>query len=61
MLSYNTKKKNVLEKVEDDCIDKNVVSKKANFIVVKYETNKKIIMCIGKVENENPQVVYIIF
>lgn len=57
MLSYN-KKKNVLE--QDDCIDKNVVSKKANFIVVKYE-KKKYIMCIGKVENENPQIVYIIF
>lgn len=37
MLSYN-KKKNVLE--QDDCIDKNVVSKKANFIVVKYEKKK---------------------
>jgi len=42
---------------ENDCIDQNIVLKKGDFIIVKYETNKRNIMYIGQVEMDKFRLV----
>jgi len=46
---------------EEDCIDPNIVIKKGDFIIVKYETNKRNIMYIGQVEMDKPPLIYVNF
>lgn len=62
LLPVGHKKKNsCFRKKLKDYIDQKVVLKKGDFIVVKYETNKRNIMHIEQVENKNPPLVYINF
>lgn len=46
---------------EEDCIDPNIVLKKGDFIIVKYETNKRNIMYIGQVEIDKSPLIYVNF
>jgi len=46
---------------EEDCFDPNIVLKKGDFIIVKYETNKRNIMYIGQVEMEKSPLIYVNF
>jgi len=46
---------------EEDFIDPNIVLKKDDFIIVKYETNKRNIMYIGQVEMYKCPLIYMHF
>lgn len=57
-----TQKNKILEIInEEDCIDPNIVLKRDDFIIVKYETNKRNVMYIGQVEKVKTPLICVNF
>jgi hypothetical protein len=60
--SGTQKERGSLEKInEEECIDQNISLRKGDFIIVKYETNKRNLMYIGQVVKNNCPLIEVNF
>lgn len=60
--SGTQKERGSLEKInEEECIDQNISFRKGDFIIVKYETNKRNLMYIGQVVKNNCPLIDVNF